>query len=65
MKWLRLLCWGIGLLLVASPLRSQEFSNRGKEFWLTYPAHVDGISSVMGLYITASVNTTGTLELAG
>ncbi|MCX6265202.1 MAG: gliding motility-associated C-terminal domain-containing protein [Bacteroidetes bacterium] len=65
MKWLRLLCWGMGLLLMASPLRSQEFSNKGKEFWLTYPAHVDGTSSVMGLYITASVNTTGTLELAG
>ncbi len=65
MKWLRLLCWGMGLLLMASPLRSQEFSNKGKEFWLTYPAHVDGTLSVMGLYITASVNTTGTLELAG
>jgi len=65
MKWLRLLCWGMGLLLVVSPLRSQEFSNRGKEFWLTYPAHIDGTTSVMGLYITSSVNTTGTLELAG
>ena len=65
MKWLRLLCWGIGLLLVGSPLSGQEFSNKGKEFWLTYPAHVDGTGSVMGLYITASVNTTGTLELAG
>ena len=65
MKWLRLLCWGMGLLLVASPLRSQEFSNRGKEFWLTYPAQIDGTTSVMGLYITSSVNTTGTLELAG
>ena len=65
MKWLRLLSWGMGLLLLASPLRSQEFSNKGKEFWLTYPAHVDGTGSVMGLYITASVNTTGTLELAG
>ena len=43
----------------------QDFSNKGKEFWIAYPAHVDGNTSVMGLYITASVNTSGTISLAG
>ena len=65
MKWIRLLFWGFCLLGVSLPVRAQELSNKGKEFWLTYPAHIDGTTSVMGLYITSSVNTTGTIELAG
>ncbi len=54
-------------LLLAGQLTAigQDFSNKGKEFWIAYPAHIDGTTSVMGLYITSSVNTTGTLELAG
>ncbi|MCA6488323.1 MAG: IgGFc-binding protein, partial [Chitinophagaceae bacterium] len=43
---------------------AQEASNKGKLFWFTFPAHVDGTDAVMGIYITASVNTTGTLVLA-
>ena len=43
----------------------QDFSNKGKEFWIAYPAHVDGTASVMGLYITSSKNTTGTVQLGG
>src|SRR5476649_2498968 len=54
-------------LLLAGQLSAmgQDFSNKGKEFWIAYPAHIDGTTSVMGLYITSSVNTTVTLELAG
>ncbi len=50
-------------------LTAQEFSNKGKEFWIAYPAHINGntgaTSSVMGLYITSSVNTTGSIKLGG
>lgn len=42
---------------------AQEFSNKGKEFWIAYPAHIDGTTSVMGLYITSDVNTTGTVKV--
>ncbi len=61
----RLMLFSFLLLAGQFMARGQDFSNKGKEFWIAYPAHVDGVSSVMGLYITASVNTTGTLELAG
>lgn len=49
--------------LVYSVLPAQDFSNKGKDFWLAYPSHIDGTSSVMGLYITSSTNTTGTVQL--
>lgn len=44
---------------------SQDFSNRGKEFWLAYPGHIDGNSSRMALYISSTVNTSGTVFLPG
>ncbi len=49
--------------LVYSVLPAQDFSNKGKEFWIAYPAHIDGTNSVMGLYITSETNTTGTVQL--
>lgn len=52
------------LLCYGGNSSAQEASNKGKLFWLTFPAHVAGTDAVMGLYITASVNTTGTLVLA-
>jgi gliding motility-associated-like protein len=51
------------LLCSVSLLYAQEFSNKGKEFWIAYPAHIDGTNSVMGLYITSDVNTTGTVKV--
>lgn len=44
---------------------SQDFSNKGKEFWIAYPAHVDGTGSVMGLYLTANTNTSATIQVGG
>ena len=44
---------------------SQDFSNKGKDFWIAYPAHVDGTTSAMGIYITSDVNATGTINVAG
>jgi hypothetical protein len=42
---------------------AQDFSNKGKNFWIVYPDHVDGTSSAMGLYITSDVNATGSIRL--
>ncbi len=44
---------------------SQDFSNMGKDFWIPYPEHIDATLSVMGLYITSDVNTSGTITING
>lgn len=44
---------------------AQDFSNKGKDFWISYPAHVDGASSVMGIYITSDVDANGTINVGG
>ncbi|MCW3091269.1 MAG: hypothetical protein JWP81_2338 [Ferruginibacter sp.] len=44
---------------------SQDFSNKGKDFWIAYPAHIDGTSSAMGIYITSDVNATGSITVGG
>ncbi len=44
----------------------QDYSNKGKDFWITYPAHIDGngtSGSVMGIYITSNVNATGQITV--
>lgn len=47
---------------------SQDFSNKGKEFWITYSHHIRMLQSTtaeaMQLYITSDVNTTGQVEIA-
>ena len=44
---------------------SQDFSNKGKDFWIAYPAHIDGTSSAMGIYITSDVSATGSITVGG
>ncbi len=44
---------------------SQSFSNKGKDFWISYPEHIDGNTSAMGIYITSDVNATGTITVNG
>ncbi len=41
----------------------QGYSNKGKDFYITYPIHIDGLTSVMGIYITSDVNATGTITV--
>lgn len=62
MKNVRFVCCLV-LLLGQVMVFGQDFSNKGKEFWIAYPAHIDGTTSVMGLYITSNTNTTGTVQL--
>lgn len=46
---------------------SQDFSNKGKEFWLAYSYHVgmNGSNPTMTLYITSDVTTTYNVEIFG
>jgi gliding motility-associated-like protein len=44
---------------------AQDFSNKGKDFWLTFPAHADVASAVMGIYITSDEAATGTVTAGG
>ena len=44
---------------------AQDYSNKGKDFWIAYPAHNEGLSSVMGIYITSDVSATGTINVGG
>lgn len=56
------------LLLIFLPISfliAQDFSNKGKDFWLAYPAHIDNTNSRMALYISSTENTTGQVELDG
>lgn len=41
----------------------QGYSNKGKDFWIPYPEHIDGTNSAMGLYITSDVAATGTISV--
>ncbi|WP_207493552.1 PKD domain-containing protein [Aridibaculum aurantiacum] len=50
-------------MLFFLPVIAQDFSNKGKDFFIAYPAHIDGTSSVMGIYITSDVNTSGTIQV--
>lgn len=51
------------ILLNSSFLRAQDFSNKGKEFYITFPAHVDATLAVMGIYITSDVAASGQVEV--
>ena len=52
-------------ILGNASLIAQSFSNKGTDFWVTYPAHIDGTASIMGIYITATTNATGSITVNG
>ncbi len=55
-------------LLLGSKSYSQDFSNKGKEFWLAYCYHVGmngGGSPSMTVYLTSDVTTTYNVEIYG
>jgi len=51
--------------------KAQDFSNKGKDFWIGYGNHVKMYATdqtqadQMALYITSDVNTTGTVSISG
>ena len=44
---------------------AQNTSNKGKEFWIAYTGHIDGVNTKMYLYITSDVNTTADVRIGG
>jgi len=70
MKLFKKLLAGIICCAVPALLHSQDFSNKGKEFWIPYSYHVAMINTsnqplTMTLYITSDVNTNYTVEIFG
>jgi hypothetical protein len=65
MKKFAILCTLFFALLTCSTAIAQDFSNKGKDFWVIYTGHVDGTNSRMALYITSDQNATGTVSVAG
>jgi gliding motility-associated-like protein len=59
------------LLLIVSSISvtglCQDFSNKGKDFWLVFPAHVPSGAqqAQMGLFITSDKNSSGTITVNG
>lgn len=57
------------LTLFSSVIKAQDFSNKGKEFWLAYSYHVGMVNPggppVMTLYITSDLTTTYSVEIFG
>ncbi|MDB5198660.1 MAG: hypothetical protein JWO92_623 [Chitinophagaceae bacterium] len=62
MKFILLLFLSVAVSFTSS---AQDFSNKGKDFWIVYSGHVDGTTSRMALYITSDVNASGTVEVNG
>jgi gliding motility-associated-like protein len=59
------LCITLFALLTYNKAIAQDFSNKGKDFWVIYTGHIDGTTSRMALYITSDQNATGTVSVAG
>jgi gliding motility-associated-like protein len=53
------------LFITNTYVYSQDFSNKGKDFWVVYSGHVDGTSSRMALYITSDQDANGVVEVNG
>lgn len=59
---------GLTTFFYSSTAFTQDFSNKGKEFWLAYSYHVGmsgGGNPTMTLYITSDVNTSYNVEIYG
>src|SRR6187401_305709 len=68
MKLFKKLLTGVLCCAVPALLFSQDFSNKGKEFWISYSYHVGmsgGGNPEMTLYITSDVNTNYSVEIYG
>ncbi len=67
-KLMRKLLLSCYFTLAALMLYSQDFSNKGREFWLGYGNHQQmyaGNTQGMAVYITSDVNTTATVDIPG
>jgi IgGFc binding protein len=55
----------IVIILNSTTSFSQDYSNKGKEFWIAYSSHIDGKETVMGIYITSDKNAVGNISVNG
>lgn len=56
------------LLLAARPVTAQDYSNKGKEFWLCFPAHVPtdvSTQAKMSIFISGDQASSGTITVNG
>src|SRR5688572_2236388 len=61
-----ILPWALAMLVLCSvSAYAQDFSNKGRDFWLVYPGHIDGNQSRMALYISSNVSTSGIVTVNG
>lgn len=52
-------------LLAWQLVMAQNTSNKGKDFWVAYAAHIDAQKSQMSLYITSTLSTKGVVSIPG
>ncbi len=52
-------------ILAGTKLHAQDYSNKGKDFWIIYLGHIDGTTSRLALYVTSDQNATGTMSVNG
>src|SRR6185503_17483516 len=66
MRNISFLCTLTLLLLMGNRSFAQDFSNKGKEFWLVFPSHLpsSGLAN-MALFITSDKNSKGTISVNG
>lgn len=63
---MRKLLLALAAILVFQMSYGQDFSNKGKEFWLVFPAHTPSSAQAqMGLFITSDQNSSGTITVNG
>jgi hypothetical protein len=55
----------LGVYAFSLSATAQEVSNKGTDFWLAYPAHTRALDSKMNVYVTATINTKGTVSIPG
>lgn len=67
MKKSGLLCALAFATLLAFTGKAQDFSNKGKEFWLCFPSHIPSGTALanMALFITSDKNSKGTISVNG
>jgi gliding motility-associated-like protein len=51
----------LGVFGLTLALQSQDFSNKGKDFWVVYPDHIAGLRSAIGIYVTSDKDASGTI----
>lgn len=46
-------------------VHAQNFSNKGKEFWVCFPVHIDGTAAKIQLFLTSDVRTYVWIDIPG